>query len=235
MYGVLFDIDGTLLQTGGAGKHAFAAAFAELFQVTEFSNNVPFAGRSDRAIVRDLMNLHDIESSTENWQRFENAYLKHLEVTLTQCDGEVLPGVIALLDTLQGVQHALPGILTGNTKAGAERKLKHYQLADRFDFGGFGDVSTSRDDIAQEAKEQAQAHASRDLTGVMVIGDTVHDVQCAQSINAFAVAVATGGATIDELAASGPDLLIEDLTDTEALLAEIMTAAPSAIDATTRS
>ncbi|NOY42027.1 MAG: HAD hydrolase-like protein [Planctomycetes bacterium] len=222
MYSVLFDIDGTLVQTGGAGKNAFAAAFAQLFDVVEISNNVQFAGRSDRAIALDLMGLHGVEPSVENWQRFVDCYLEQLEISLPKCEGEVLTGVVDLLDALQGIEQVQLGLLTGNVKSGAAHKLGHYNLADRFAFGGFGDEETDRNAIARVAKAQAQAHAEGDLARTMVIGDTVHDVVCAQSIGAFAVAVATGGATIEELAKTGPDLLLEDLTDTEALLTEVM-------------
>ncbi len=234
MYCVLFDIDGTLVQTTGAGIKAFAATFAQLFDVEEISKDIPFAGRSDRAITLDLMKAHGIDPSVENWQRFTEAYLQQLDVMLPQCQGQVLPGVLPLLDVLQGIEHVLLGLLTGNIKAGAARKLGHYGLADRFGFGGFGDELTDRNAIAQVAKEQAQANVDSEITGVMVIGDTVHDVRCAKSIDAFAVAVATGGASIDELAASSPDLLIEDLTNSEALLAEVLASGCTKEDATTR-
>ncbi len=221
MVAVLFDIDGTLLQTGGAGKQAFAAAFAELFQVAEIVSEVPFAGRSDRAIALELMEVHDIEPSPEHWHQFIESYLKHLETTLSQSAGCVLPGVVDLLDELQAREHVLLGLLTGNLKAGAARKLTQYGLAERFGFGGFGDLWDDRNAIAQEAFEQARFHARGKLVGTIVVGDTVHDVACARSIGAFAVAVATGGASLEELRACGPDLLLSDLSETEPFLAEV--------------
>jgi len=221
MYSILFDIDGTLLDTSGAGKRGFAAAFAELFQITEISSDVKFAGRSDRAIALDLMELHGVEPSPEHWQQFSESYLKHLEAALPRCQGRVLPGVVELLDKLKTMDRVLLGLLTGNVKQGATRKLAQYGLADRFKFGGFGDVWKDRNDIAKEAIEQARFQARGELNGTMVIGDTVNDVTCARSIGAFAVAVATGGATREELLAAGPDLLLADLTEVEGLLVEI--------------
>ncbi len=221
MYSVLFDIDGTLLDTAGAGKNAFAAAFAERFQITEISIDVKFAGRSDRAIALELMERHGVEPSHEHWHQFTKSYLKHLETTLPQCQGRILPGVLDLLDRLQTVKHVLPGLLTGNLKSGAARKLAQYGLADRFEFGGFGDLWDDRNDIAAEAIEQARLHARGELKGTMVIGDTVNDVTCARSIGAFAVAVATGGASREELQAAEPDLLLADLTEVDELLAEV--------------
>ena len=224
MYSVLFDIDGTLVQTGGAGKEAFALAFEQLFNISSISAEVQFAGRSDKAIALDLMEVHGVEPSEDHWQQFVNCYIMNLETMLPKCEGEVLPGVVPLLDKIKRIQHAQVGLLTGNIQAGAARKLGHYNLAHRFHFGGFGDEATDRNAIAQTAKEQAQTHANQELLGVMVIGDTVHDVVCAQSIGAYAVAVATGGATAEELAEAKPDLLLEDLTKTKPLLAEIKSA-----------
>jgi len=220
MYSIFFDIDGTLIETGGAGKQAFEAAFAELFQIGEIFSGVKFAGRSDRAIALDLMKLHGVEPSAEHWHQFMESYLKHLETTLPQCQGRVLPGVVELLDKLQTADHVLLGLLTGNLKGGAARKLTQYGLADRFKFGGFGDVWDDRNDIAKEAFEQARFQARGKLAGTMVIGDTANDVACARSIEAFAVAVATGGTSREELQAAEPDLLIADLTEIDTLLAK---------------
>ncbi len=218
MYSVLFDIDGTLIDTGGAGKRAFSSAFRDLFQITEISSGVNFAGRSDRAIALELMELHGVEPSADRWHEFVKSYLSHLEKSLPECQGQVLPGVVQLLDQLQAVDHVLLGLLTGNIKGGAARKLTQYGMAERFKFGGFGDVWHDRNDIAKEAFEQSRFQARGRMQGVMVIGDTVNDVTCARSIGAFAVAVATGGASREELKAAKPDLLLEDLTDTDALL-----------------
>lgn len=230
MYAVLFDIDGTLLLTAGAGMKAFAAAFAELFEVRGLSGDVPFAGRSDRAIALELMRVHGVEPSAEHWHQFVESYLQHLETTLPQCEGEIMPGVPGLLDALQRQDHVLVGLLTGNLRSGAARKLSYYGLGERFKFGGFGDLWTDREAIASEAREQARYHARGKLDGVMVIGDTVHDIRCARSIGACAVAVATGNTSMDQLRAEAPDILIGNLTETELLLERINGSGSSSLE-----
>lgn len=232
MYAVLFDIDGTLIQSGGAGQLAFAETFAAEFGVNELSGVVAFAGRSDRAIASELMRVHGVEPTDENWQRFRAAYLDRLPSALRRREGRVLPGVPELLTQLAEWGRPLIGLLTGNIREGADHKLQYYGLAEHFNFGGFGDVSHERNDIAAAALSEAQQAFQRttstakrvpqmELAGAMVIGDTVHDITCARSIGAYAVAVPTGGASRAQLAAAGPDLLLEDLSDARPLLAEI--------------
>jgi phosphoglycolate phosphatase len=226
LYAVLFDIDGTLIQSGGAGQLAFAETFAAEFGIAEISAAVAFAGRSDRAIAMELMEVHGIEPSADNWRRFCAAYLTRLPGALARKAGRVLPGVAALLDALDGVPHSAVGLLTGNIRKGADTKLTHYGLGGRFAFGGFGDATNDRCEIAKIALREAELHAEAKngprgrapLWGAMVIGDTVHDIRCARAIDAVAVALPTGGSTREELAAEGPDLLLDDLSDARPLL-----------------
>src|SRR5262245_16432847 len=100
MFFCLFDIDGTLLSSGGAGQHAMYEAIASEFGVTELNDGVPFAGRTDRAIACDLFAKHGVENTAENWSRFVRAYLTHLPHALESRPGCVLPGVQALVTTL---------------------------------------------------------------------------------------------------------------------------------------
>ena len=217
MYAVLFDIDGTLISTGGAGQLAFALTFAEEFGVEPMSGEVKFAGRSDRAIAHELMRVHGIAETPENWQRFLGAYVQQLPLALSSRNGRVLPGVIDLLDELDRIPHVKVGLLTGNIHKGARAKMRHYGLDGRFAFGGFGDTTNDRDEIAR----QAIVAAETPICGSMVIGDTIHDVRCARAIDAVAVAVATGGNSLEELAAVEPDVLLADLSDASKLLAAI--------------
>ncbi len=221
MIAVLFDIDGTLLLTAGAGLQAFASTFVDLFGIDTTSSDIAFAGRSDRAIALELMESHGVEPSAENWHRFVEAYPRHLERTLPQCDGQILPGVVGLLNQLQAMEDVILGLLTGNLRQGATQKLSHYGLAERFLFGGFGDLFTDRNAIASQAYEQARFHARGHLGGVLVIGDTEHDISCARSIDALAVAVPTGHTSADQLRKHEPDLLLNNLTQVEPLLEAI--------------
>lgn len=231
MYTVLFDIDGTLIMTGGAGKLCFVETFREDFSITKPNGDVTFAGRSDRAIALELMQVNGVEPSAENWQRFQTGYCRRIEKAVASCDGCVLPGVLDLLDRIAELDHVAVGLLTGNVEQGARAKLAHYGLSKRFAFGGFGDVHNDRNDIAAAAIRAAQQHlavnsngAGSLLNGAMVIGDTINDVNCARSIGAYAVAVATGHSSSTELAKTSPDLLLTDLTDADALLAELQAA-----------
>jgi phosphoglycolate phosphatase-like HAD superfamily hydrolase len=225
VYALLFDIDGTLVHTGGAGQLAFAETFAQDFGVPEISSAVAFAGRSDRAIAMDLLKVHGLAASDENWRRFRIGYLRRLPDALKRRQGRVLPGVGALLDALSGLKHTAIGLLTGNLREGAEKKLGYYGLWSHFAFGGFGDDTNNRCEIAAIAVAEAERYATEQngassprLAGVMVIGDTVHDIRCARSIGAVAVAAPTGGSSRDELAAAAPDILLDDLSDPRRLL-----------------
>lgn len=221
MHVCLFDIDGTLLSSGGAGKAAMDLALSDAFGAPpDCSRDVKFSGRTDRAIARDLFAVAGVPFDAENWDRFVMAYLRRLPECLERITGKVLPGIQQLLQGLQTRDDVALGLLTGNTRRGASLKLGHYGLFEYFAFGGFGDEHWERNDVAREALQFA-----RDMVGgrlhldrVWVIGDTPLDIQCARSIGAKAVAVATGWDKADELAACEPDLLVEDFSDPSGFL-----------------
>lgn len=215
----LFDIDGTLIVSSGAGQAATYEAARTVFGIEMTPGNIGFAGRTDRAIAADVFRANRIGQDEASWHRFRTAYLEHLRETLHQRPGAVLAGVRDLLGRLQTDQHAHLGLLTGNIQAGAEAKLKHYQLWDYFGFGGYGDHSTSRAVVAAAALSSAEQHLGRPVKGtdVWVVGDTVHDISCARSIGANVIAVATGGTSYDELAEAKPDRLLRDLTSIEVI------------------
>jgi phosphoglycolate phosphatase len=210
----LFDIDGTLLASGGAGKAALESSLTEEFDVT-LRTEIPYSGRTDRAIARDLLRFHDIDDSLENWQKLLAGYLARLPERLNRHQGRVLPGILALLQELQRRGDVAIGLLTGNVRAGARVKLGHYQLYERFSFGGFGDHHFDRDDVAREALAAVRAHVGPHVKpeGIWVIGDTPLDVRCARAIGARVVAVATGVHGYRELVASSADLTLHDLSD----------------------
>jgi phosphoglycolate phosphatase len=219
---VLFDIDGTLISTGGAGKAALEAGLAELFGIIG-PLCVPLSGRTDRAISIDLFQTLKLADTAENHQRLREAYLRHLPDCLRRSDGQVLPGVAALLDHLHEREDVAVGLLTGNVRAGAQLKLGHFRLFDYFAFGGFGDLHHDRDDVAREAVIDMRRYLGRDIPPerVWVVGDTPLDVRCARAIGAQAVAVVTGWHDRDELAASRPDLLLDDLSGASEFLTRL--------------
>ena len=230
MYVALFDIDSTLLRTQGAGRAAFAETFRAEFDIESFHGEISFAGRSDRAIVREVFEQHGIEDRPGTWQRFVRGYLKRLERTLVARRGSLLPGVLPLLRAIRERSDIATGILTGNVAAGARLKLEHYGIDSFFDFGGYGDHHTDRGGIAADALGAADAflrtthQRSAKPALTTVIGDTPEDVRCARCISAKAIAVATGDSSLAELRAAVPDRAFPDLTDRDAVLG-IITAA----------
>jgi phosphoglycolate phosphatase-like HAD superfamily hydrolase len=220
MHVVLFDIDGTLLSSGGAGKAAMEAALADCFGLAKVDEKIPYAGRTDRAIMHDLMSRHGIQPTEAHHTLLINAYLERLPAYLTTHQGRVLPGIVTLLVELAHRGAVAIGLLTGNLEAGARVKLGHFDLWRHFAFGGFGDRHLDRNDVAREALAILQARHANGvfLERVWVVGDTPLDIACARAIGARAAAVATGGHSLAELAQEKPDLLFADLTDPGPLL-----------------
>jgi phosphoglycolate phosphatase-like HAD superfamily hydrolase len=183
-------------------------------------DGVPFAGRTDRAIARDLLQQHGLEDCDANFRRFVRAYLGHLPQSLASRPGCVLPGVANLLERLRRRGNVAIGLLTGNLRDGATTKLRHYAIDHFFSFGGFGDRHLDRDDVARDAVTEIARHVSPSFAPdrIWVLGDTPLDVRCARAIGARVLAVATGLHSRDELAAESPDLLLDELSDAEALL-----------------
>jgi len=218
---MFFDIDGTLINTGGAGKDAMITAVLEQTGNKEVPSDILVSGRSDRGIGRELFRLNGLEEIPENWNRFVDRYMRLLQENLPQRSGYILPGVQKLLDELNSLQDVSLGLLTGNVREGAHIKLRHFGLWDYFAHGAFGDRHTDRADIARDAAAAARLHLDGhyDPTRVWVIGDTPNDVKCARAIGARAVAVATGIYGVEDLDNAEPDVLLSDLSDFERILA----------------
>jgi phosphoglycolate phosphatase len=216
---VLFDIDGTLVASGGAGKLALETAFTEDFQ-TELRVQVPYSGRTDRAIVKELFEAHGVAHTPPNLQKLLAGYLRRLPDCLERMQGVVLPGVLNLLNDLRRRERVAVGLLTGNVRAGAKVKLGYFGLFEHFSFGGFGDHHFDRDDVARDALAEVRAHVSPQVAPerIWIIGDTPLDVRCARAIGAKVLAVATGTHTFEELAAAAPDLVLADLSDPQSFL-----------------
>jgi phosphoglycolate phosphatase-like HAD superfamily hydrolase len=216
----LFDIDGTLISSGGAGKVALERGLAEEFGIEHVIEKMSLSGRTDRAIVEDMLRLCDLEISAENVRRVQEAYLRHLPECLDTLHGKVLPGIAGLLQQLRQRSDVLVGLLTGNIRAGARVKLGHFGLGDHFPVGGFGDLHLDRDDVAREALADVCRHLACAVSpgSIWVVGDTPLDVRCARAIGAKVVAVTTGWHTRADLEPHAPDLLLTDLSDPAPLL-----------------
>jgi phosphoglycolate phosphatase len=211
---VLFDIDGTLVHTGRAGVKAFARVFAAEFGVPDGIERLKFAGRTDPSLIREFFGNNQISPTPENFARFFDCYPFWLDHVLADCRTEECPDVRRFIEDLKALPQApVIGLLTGNVRIGAEIKLRHFNLWDEFETGAFGDDHEDRDQIAAVAFERARRLLGGRLRGdeVLVVGDTPKDIRCGRAIGAKVLAVATGGAKLEELRQHQPDWAVESL------------------------
>jgi phosphoglycolate phosphatase len=211
---LLFDVDGTLVLTGGAGIRAMNLAFDEMFRVEGGLADVEVAGRIDAAILRAALTNHDIacEAFPDKVEEFREVYCRHLARTLVEAkDGRVLPGVRDLLTSLHSKPDVRVSLATGNFRRGADLKLSYYGLWQYFDGGVFGEDCEDRAELVAIAKRELLP-AGEDAAAY-VFGDTVHDIEAARANGATAVAVAAGFMSEDVLRAASPDFLFRDFSD----------------------
>lgn len=216
---VLFDIDGTLVHTGGAGTAAFTRTFARHFNLHHGTERMKFAGRTDVSLVREFFRIHNYAETPEHFKLFFEHYIFWLDHILTRNGGEMCRGVRELIRDLQALPHPPTlGLLTGNIQLGAEIKLRHFGLWEHFKFGGFADDHEERDHIAAAALERGRRVLGKNLQPqeVVVIGDTPFDVKCGKFIGAKTLAAATGGSKLEELKPCGADWTVADLTQISA-------------------
>jgi phosphoglycolate phosphatase len=219
---VLWDIDNTLLYTGGAGGVGMNRAFRDLYGVEDGFGRVEFSGRSDAAIFADAARAHGIAENKllDERARFLDAYLPHLHAAMTEIGtGRLMPGVVELLDALAAREDVVQGLGTGNFRRAGEVKLEHYDIARYFPgcVGGFGEDSEHRHELIAAGIERLR-NGSADAR-IVIIGDTPHDVSAAKANNAFALAVATGRDSVESLLACGADAALADLSDVERAVA----------------
>ena len=220
---LLWDIDGTLIASGGAGMRALQTALHRVFAIAGSLADIDFAGRTDRWIMREVFRKFSLAATEENFSRFFDGYVAALPAELANPQARVLPGVRELLRTAAAHGAVAQGLLTGNVRRGAQVKLAHHGLWEHFAFGAFGDDSEFRNDLGPHALRRAREHHGAEFApaNVWIIGDTPHDIACARAAGVRVVAVATGGSTADELRMHAPDAVLADLSDTERFLALI--------------
>ena len=217
---LLFDIDGTLVNTGGAGVAALQKMVQQHFGVADDLRDIEVAGKTDRAIIRDILDKHKTAPSEDNVAAFANVYLAGLARELSQSRGHVLPGIGELLRRLHGQSHIVLALLTGNLRRGAQLKLEHYRLWHFFEFGAFADDHHDRNELAAFAHRRAQEEHGHDFDSadIDVIGDTGHDIACGKVFGARTVAVATGSWSRERLKGRAPDFLFDNFSDVNNVL-----------------
>ena len=231
---VLFDIDGTLVLTGGAGIRAMNRACEELVGHGQALANIPVAGRTDRIILTDVVTQAGHTLDDGLLDRLRERYLEHLRNEIERPGRTqnfeslgargglkaIMPGIRELLDALERRDDVFLGLLTGNFEAGARIKLEHFDLWRYFRCGAFGDDSADRNDLVPVAVRRARECGVPDLSAehILVVGDTPHDIACARAAGAVPVAVATGGFSADQLRGHGADIVFQDLSRSEEFL-----------------
>ena len=218
---ILFDIDGTLIDTAGAGRRAMERAFGEVFGLSDFerAEGVAYAGRTDPVILDGLAEAFGIAQERLRCERntLQRSFVRALVAEMARPDARrrALPGVEPLLERLHGMDGVFLGLLTGNLEAGARAKLEPFGLNRFFPGGGFSSDAPDRREIARIARRKLS-----ELTGVAfrptdvtVVGDTEHDVDCARANDFRAVAVDSGWVDRRALVEARPDALLDDLTD----------------------
>jgi len=218
---ILWDIDGTLIVSHGAGVRAMERAFERHFGRPGDWSTIEWAGRTDTWITPEVLRHNGIEPTPQACHDYLEAYIELLPGELRDGpQGRVLPGVFELLETLHRRTDIAQGLLTGNLRRGAEFKLTHYKVWHYFEFGAFADDSPRRNDLGPHALRRAQERHRHAFTphDTFIIGDTPHDIECGQAIGARTIAVATGKHTAADLAAHVPTAVFPDFADTAAFL-----------------
>jgi phosphoglycolate phosphatase len=223
---LLFDIDGTLLDTRGAGRSAISKAFCDAFGVhPDDLPSIDLAGATDSGIAIGLFQACDIDRNADSTRAFFDTYLDELahHLTHTHSDGSLLAGAAPLLDALKEDSPHTLALLTGNIQRAAFIKLAHYGIDHHFRTGAFGDDHHDRNHLGPVARQRVHEHhgASFEFHEVVVIGDTPKDIHCARACGARVIAVATGAFNTEQLSPHQPDFLFSSLQPIDEIIAAI--------------
>lgn len=219
---LLFDIDGTLVNSGGAGKRAMERAFEKVWGAPEAFQGISLMGRTDTSILREALERQHVQGSDHQAEQFREQYFVFLreELNIPNPQKRLCPGIPALLPGLQKSRGVFLGLLTGNWRTGAMIKLRSFGIDGYFRFGAFADDSADRNALVPIALERYRKISGSDVPNedVYVIGDTPLDIHCARPHGVRTVAVATGFHSVDDLAGEKPDYLFRDFSDTDGVL-----------------
>jgi phosphoglycolate phosphatase len=212
---VLFDIDGTLMDSGGAGTKSMDLAFEELFSVRNAFQGIAMAGKTDIQIMKEGLRKHGLDSENGQVGRLCESYVRHLRVLIENPRKRLKPFIRETLSSLSRMDEVRLGLLTGNLKAGARVKLSPFGLNEFFPFGAFGDDDEDRNKLLPVAVDRFNRRNGRKIEygECIVIGDTPRDVECAKVCGAYSVAVATGPYSFDSLVAAGADVVLNTMGD----------------------
>ena len=218
---LLFDIDNTLLYTGGAGVAAMNLAFSEMFGIEDGFGRANVSGRTDLYILSEGLRHHGISDGVEaHLDGVLQRYYGHLRHTLAERDGHLMPGFPELLEVLSEREGVRIALATGNFSEAAWMKVEHYGIREYFaEDGAFGEESLDRSEMIRAGLERFADGVSPE--DILIIGDTPHDVSSALDNGLGAVGVATGSYTIDQLRDSGAQMVFQDFSDWQGTAAKL--------------
>lgn len=214
MHLLLFDIDGTLIDSGEAGTRSLNIAFKELFSIENAFHNINMAGKTDTQIIKEGLMKYGIQISIHIKAVIET-YLRHLRREINNQRRHIKPGIYELLETLSVFKDIKLGLLTGNLEPGARIKLNPFKLNRYFPTGAFGSDDEDRDKLLPIAIKRFEEICKKKISfsECIVIGDTPRDVSCAKVNGALCIGVATGPYSTSDLIKAGADYVFKDLTD----------------------
>lgn len=214
---VLLDIDGTLIHSAGAGSEAFCKVLELVFQKDPGSlREKSFAGRTDSSLLSEVFDEHEIPDNQENRRKFWEFYPHLLHHYMPRFPGERLEGAEQFLQAFyRWNPRPLIGLLTGNTRIGAEIKLRHFGMWSYFEMGAFGNEHSLRNELSNLAKAKAESMLGESLRGdqILIVGDTPSDIQAAKHIEAKSLAVCSGEYTKSDLTDFEPDWMVQKLSE----------------------
>ncbi len=222
---LLFDVDGTLLNAKRAGGRALMGALVQVFDRPFSRNRVPFAGRTDSGITADLLAANGVppDEIPAGLKAVFQALPKHMRIETAKSPSEPCPGVVQLLAGLREQKDVLLGLLTGNLRAPSHITITSAGLdPSLFRVGAYGDESADRNALPPIAQKRATDLLGRPPSTAIILGDTPHDIACAQANGLHSLAVATGPYLTDELAAHRPDWVFSDLSDLERVMGVLL-------------